>query len=144
MANSDSFLNGLVWRAARLCVLSIFLASAPVLSSAQESGGQGGADGQDVKGLMRSNKSGARAGGSGKVVAQSQAVTQQTQEQRIQELERKLQSVTEELQGLKSEGVADDRLQSIEEKLSILAQEIDNIKQVSVIPEPTYEQMFGA
>jgi len=115
-----------------------------VLSSAQESGGQGGTDGQDVKGLMRSNKSGARAGGSGKVVAQSQAVTQQTQEQRIQELERKLQSVTEELQGLKSEGVADDRLQSIEEKLSILAQEIDNIKQVSVIPEPTYEQMFGA
>src|SRR5690606_31580890 len=34
--------------------------------------------------------------------------------------------------------------QSIEEKLSILAEEIDNIKQVSVIPEPTYEQMFGA
>lgn len=141
MANSNVRLNGLVWKVFSSCLLAVFLMAAPMESSAQESG-QGGAGEQDVQSLIRSNKSEAQAEGSGKAVAQAPA--QQTQEQRIQELERKLQSVTEELQGLRSEGVPDDRLQSIEEKLSILAQEIDNIKQVSVIPEPTYEQMFGA
>jgi hypothetical protein len=55
----------------------------------------------------------------------------------------KLKGVSDELRQ-QAEGIPDDRLQAIEEKLSVLAQEIDNIKQVSVIPEPTYEQMFGA
>ncbi|MEQ9620247.1 MAG: hypothetical protein RIG61_13885 [Deltaproteobacteria bacterium] len=68
----------------------------------------------------------------------------ETQDERIEQLEKKLQSVTQELQELKSEGVPDDRLQSIEDKLSILAEEIDNIKSASVVPEPTYEQFYGA
>jgi hypothetical protein len=67
----------------------------------------------------------------------------QSQEQRIQELEERLKSVTEELQELKAEGIPDQRLKSIEEKLNVLAEEIDNIKQAAVIPEPTYEQVFG-
>ncbi len=144
MVNSNIRLNGLVCKVSYLCLLAVFLAYAPIESSAQDVG-RNGTDEQDIKSLMRSDKSGEGSEASGKVVAQSQDVTQQTQEQRIQELEKKLQTVTEELQGLKSQGgVPDDRLQSIEDKLSILAEEIDNIKQVSVIPEPTYEQMFGA
>jgi len=67
----------------------------------------------------------------------------QSQEQRIQELEERLKSVTQELQELKAEGIPDQRLQSIEEKLNVLAEEIDNIKQAAVVPEPTYEQVFG-
>ncbi len=68
----------------------------------------------------------------------------ETQDERIERLERKLQSVTQELQELKTEGVPDARLQSIEEKLSVLAEEIDNIKSASVVPEPTYEEAYGA
>lgn len=78
------------------------------------------------------------------IVAQAPSGAQsQSQEQRIEELEEKLKSVTEELQDLKAEGIPDQRLQSIEEKLNVLAEEIDNIKQAAVIPEPTYEQVFG-
>ncbi|HVY54288.1 MAG TPA: hypothetical protein VHC46_00875, partial [Thermodesulfobacteriota bacterium] len=79
------------------------------------------------------------------VVAQNGGTAQnQSQEERIKELENKLKSVSDELQQLKAQGIPDDRLQAIEEKLSVLAEEIDNIKQVSVVPEPTYQQMFGA
>jgi hypothetical protein len=79
-----------------------------------------------------------------KVVAQSKSGSpNQTQDQKIQELENKLNSVSQELQQLKSQGIPDERLKSIEEKLSVLAEEIDNIKQASVVPEPTYEQVFG-
>lgn len=83
-------------------------------------------------------------GGNKTVVAQNSSAQGQSQDQRIQELENKLKSVSDEIRQLKAQGIPDDRLQAIEEKLSVLAEEIDNIKQVSVIPEPTYEQMFGA
>lgn len=68
----------------------------------------------------------------------------ETRDERIEQLEKKLQSVTEELDELKSQGIANDRLQSIEDKLTILAEEIDNIKSSAVVPEPTYEQVYGS
>ena len=97
----------------------------------------------DIYQKIRAPKS--DAGNNKTLVAQNTSgARNQSQDQRIQDLENKLKGVSDELRQLKAEGIPDDRLQAIEEKLSILAQEIDNIKQVSVIPEPTYEQMFGA
>lgn len=125
-----------------LLVLTLFTSS-DVFSEEPNQNQPGTSQEPDIYQKIRAPKS--EAGNNKTLVAQNPSgVRNQSQDQRIQDLENKLKGVSDELQQLKAEGIPDDRLQAIEEKLSILAQEIDNIKQVSVIPEPTYEQMFGA
>lgn len=136
-------------------ILILFLMityASPDVSAEDADGGQNQASGDsDVFSAIRSQKKDevnvnrGKPGNNKTVVAQNGAAAQnQSQEERIRELENKLKAVSDELQQLKAQGIPDDRLQAIEEKLSVLAEEIDNIKQVSVVPEPTYEQMFGA
>ena len=125
-----------------LFVMTLFT-SYEVFSEEPNQDQPGASEESDVYEQIRAPKS--ESGNNKTVVAQQKSGAQnESQDQRIQDLENKLKSVSDELRQLKAEGIPDDRLQAIEEKLSVLAQEIDNIKQVSVIPEPTYEQMFGA
>ncbi|HSC33737.1 MAG TPA: hypothetical protein VLG45_00545 [Thermodesulfobacteriota bacterium] len=126
-----------------LLLLLILFISSDVFSEELNQDQPGTPEGSDIYQQIRAPNS--ESGNDKKLVAQNKSGAQnESQDQRIQDLENKLKSVSDELRQLKAEGIPDDRLQAIEEKLSVLAQEIDNIKQVSVIPEPTYEQMFGA
>ncbi len=135
-------------RSLRLTLLPLFivlvlLASSDVFSEESTQDQPGTSQGSDVYQKIRAPKS--EAGNKNTVVAQNKSgVQNQSQDQRIQDLENKLKGVSDELQQLKAQGIPDDRLEAIEQKLSVLAEEIDNIKQVSVVPEPTYEKMFGA
>ena len=135
-------------RSRRMSLIPLFLVlilftSSEVFSEEPNQDQPGTSEEPDIHQQIRAQKS--EPGNNKTLVAQNKSGSRnQSQDQRIQDLENKLKGVSEELQQLKAEGIPDDRLQAIEEKLSVLAQEIDNIKQVSVVPEPTYEQMFGA